>query len=95
MVSWNTYQKCADDVNRQQFKSESKSESKSDSKSDSKFVSKSKSKSKFMNLFDEVKAMNKKPVGPTKGEWWFLAWGLVIGATLMGSMLTLMQVIGG
>lgn len=85
MVSWNTYQKCADDVNRQQFKSESKSESES----------KSKSKSKFMNLFDEVKAMNKKPVGPTKGEWWFLAWGLVIGATLMGSMLTLMQVIGG
>lgn len=83
MVSWNTYQKCADDVNRQQFKSESKSDSKS------------KSKSKFMNLFDEVKAMNKKPVGPTKGEWWFLAWGLVIGATLMGSMLTLMQVIGG
>ena len=81
MVSWNTYQKCADDVNHQQFKSESKSESKS--------------KSKFMNLFDEVKAMNKKPVGPTKGEWWFLAWGLVIGATLMGSMLTLMQVIGG
>ena len=87
MVSWNTYQKCADDVNRQQFKSESESVSKS--------VSKSKSKSKFMNLFDEVKAMNKKPVGPTKGEWWFLAWGLVIGATLMGSMLTLMQVIGG
>lgn len=85
MVSWNTYQKCADDVNRQQFKSESKSESKS----------KSNSKSKFMNLFDEVKTMNKKPVGPTKGEWWFLAWGLVIGATLMGSMLTLMQVIGG
>lgn len=83
MVSWYTYQKCADDVNRQQFKSESKSESES------------KSKSKFMNLFDEVKAMNKKPVGPTKGEWWFLAWGLVIGATLMGSMLTLMQVIGG
>ena len=73
MVSWNTYQKCADDVNRQR----------------------SESKSKFMNLFDEVKAMNKKPVGPTKGEWWFLAWGLVIGATLMGSMLTLMQVIGG
>ena len=71
MVSWNTYQKCADDVNRQQ------------------------SKSKFIRLFDEVKAMNKKPVGPTKGEWWFLAWGLVIGATLMGSMLTLMQVIGG
>ena len=89
MVSWNTYQKCADDVNRQQFKSESKSESESESES------KSKSKSKFMNLFDEVKAMNKKPVGPTKGEWWFLAWGLVIGATLMGSMLTLMQVIGG
>ena len=83
MVSWNTYQKCADDVNRQQFKSESKSESES------------KSKSKFMNLFDEVKDMNKKPVGPTKGEWWFLAWGLVIGATLMGTMLTLMQVIGG
>ena len=83
MVSWNTYQKCADDVNRQQFKSESKSESNSNSKS------------KFMNLFDEVKAMNKKPAGPTKGEWWFLAWGLVIGATLMGSMLTLMQVIGG
>ena len=83
MVSWNTYQKCADDVNRQQFKSESKSESES------------KSKSKFMNLFDEVKDMNKKPVGPTKGGWWFLAWGLVIGATLMGSMLTLMQVIGG
>lgn len=75
MVSWNTYQKCADDVNRQQFKSESKS--------------------KFIHLFDEVKAMNKKPVGATKGEWWFLAWGLVIGATLMGSMLTLMQVIGG
>ena len=87
MVSWNTYQKCADDVNRQQFKSESKSDSKSESES--------KSKSKFMNLFDEVKAMNKKPVGPPKGEWWFLAWGLVIGATLMGSMLTLMQVIGG
>ena len=87
MVSWNTYQKCADDVNRQQSKSVSESDSKSDSKS--------KSKSKFMNLFDEVKAMNKKPVGPTKGEWWFLAWGLVIGATLMGSMLTLMQVIGG
>ena len=87
MVSWNTYQKCADDVNRQQFKSESKSESESESES--------KSKSKFMNLFDEVKTMNKKPVGPTKGEWWFLAWGLVIGATLMGSMLTLMQVIGG
>ena len=87
MVSWNTYQKCADDVNRQQFKSESESDSKSESES--------KSKSKFMNLFDEVKAMNKKPVGPTKGEWWFLAWGLVIGATLMGSMLTLMQVIGG
>ena len=87
MVSWNTYQKCADDVNRQQFKSESKSESESESNSES--------KSKFMNLFDEVKAMNKKPVGPTKGEWWFLAWGLVIGATLMGSMLTLMQVIGG
>ena len=85
MVSWNTYQKCADDVNRQQ--SESESESKS--------VSKSKSESKFMNFFDEVKAMNKKPVGPTKGEWWFLAWGLVIGATLMGSMLTLMQVLGG
>ena len=83
MVSWNTYQKCADDVTRQQFKSESKSESES------------KSKSKFMYLFDEVKDMNKKPVGPTKGEWWFLAWGLVIGATLMGSMLTLMQVIGG
>ena len=77
MVSWNTYQKCADDVNRQRSKS------------------KSNSKSKFMNLFDEVKDMNKKPVGPTKGEWWFLAWGLVIGATLMGSMLTLMQVIGG
>ena len=83
MVSWNTYQKCADDVNRQQSESDSKSDSKSESKS------------KFMNLFDEVKAMNKKPVGPTKGEWWFLAWGLVIGATLMGSMLTLMQVIGG
>lgn len=75
MVSWYTYQKCADDVIiRQQS---------------------TKSKSKFMRLFDEVKAMNKKPVGPTKGEWWFLAWGLVIGATLMGSMLTLMQVIGG
>ena len=87
MVSWNTYQKCADDVNRQQFKSESESDSKSESES--------KSKSKFIHLFDEVKAMNKKPVGPTKGEWWFLAWGLVIGATLMGSMLTLMQVIGG
>ena len=87
MVSWNTYQKCADDVTRQQFKSVSESDSKSDSKSES--------KSKFMNLFDEVKDMNKKPVGPTKGEWWFLAWGLVIGATLMGSMLTLMQVIGG
>ncbi len=85
MVSWNTYQKCADDVNGQQLKSESKSESES----------KSKSKSKFMSLFDEVKDMNKKPVGPTKGEWWFLAWGLVIGATLMGSMLTLMQVLGG
>ena len=85
MVSWNTYQKCADDVTRQQFKSESKSKSESESKS----------KSKFMKLFDEVKDMNKKPVGPTKGEWWFLAWGLVIGATLMGSMLTLMQVIGG
>ena len=85
MVSWNTYQKCADDVNRQRSESESKSDSKS----------KSNSKSKFMNLFDEVKTMNKKPVGPTKGEWWFLAWGLVIGATLMGSMLTLMQVIGG
>ena len=83
MVSWNTYQKCADDVNRQQSESEYKSDSKS------------KSKSKFMNLFDEVKDMNKKPVGPTKSEWWFLAWGLVIGATLMGSMLTLMQVIGG
>ena len=83
MVSWNTYQKCADDVNRQQSESDSKSDSKSNSKS------------KFMNLFDEVKAMNKKPVGPTKGEWWFLAWGLVIGATLMGSMLTLMQVLGG
>ena len=81
MVSWNTYQKCADDVTRQQ--------------SVSKSVSKSKSKSKFTNFFDEVKAMNKKPVGPTKGEWWFLAWGLVIGATLMGSMLTLMQVLGG
>lgn len=81
MVSWNTYQKCADDVNRQRSKSKSNSESNS--------------KSKFMNLFDEVKDMNKKPVGPTKGEWWFLAWGLVIGATLMGSMLTLMQVIGG
>lgn len=91
MVSWYTYQKCADDVNRQQFKSESESVSESDSKSESE----SKSKSKFMSLFDEVKAMNKKPVGPTKGEWWFLAWGLVIGATLMGSMLTLMQVIGG
>ena len=77
MVSWNTYQKCADDVNRQRSESNSNS------------------KSKFMNLFDEVKDMNKKPVGPTKGEWWFLAWGLVIGATLMGSMLTLMQVIGG
>lgn len=75
MVSWYTYQKCADDVNRQQ--------------------SESKSESKFIRLFDEVKAMNKKPVGPTKGEWWFLAWGLVIGATLMGSMLTLMQVLGG
>ena len=87
MVSWNTYQKCADDVNRQQSESVSESDSKSDSKS--------KSKSKFMNLFDEVKDMNKKPVGPTKGEWWFLAWGLVIGATLMGSMLALMQVIGG
>ncbi len=87
MVSWNTYQKCADDVNRQQSESVSESVSKS--------VSKSKSKSKFMNLFDEVKAMNKKPVGPTKGEWWFLAWGLVIGATLIGSMLTLMQVIVG
>lgn len=75
MVSWNTYQKCADDVIiRQQS---------------------TKSKSKFIRLFDEVKAMNKKPVGPTKGEWWFFAWGLVIGATLMGSMLTLMQVIGG
>ena len=81
MVSWNTYQKCADDVNRQQSESESKF--------------KSESKSKFIHLFDEVKAMNKKPVGPTKGEWWFLAWGLVIGATLMGTMLTLMQVIGG
>ena len=75
MVSWNTYQKCADNVNRQQSESESKS--------------------KFIHLFDGVKAMNKKPVGPTKGEWWFLAWGLVIGATLMGSMLTLMQVLGG
>ena len=51
MVSWNTYQKCADDVNRQQFKSESESDSKSESES--------KSKSKFMNLFDEVKDMNK------------------------------------
>lgn len=36
----------------------------------------------------EVGNMHKKP---SRDNWWFFAWGLSIGAVLMGSILTLMN----
>ena len=30
---------------------------------------------------------------PDPSRWWFFGWGLALGATLMGSILTIMQVV--
>lgn len=37
------------------------------------------------------KSMNKMKK-PDSNNWWFFGWGLALGATLMGSILTIMQV---
>ena len=37
------------------------------------------------------KSMNKMKK-PDSNHWWFFGWGLALGATLMGSILTIMQV---
>ena len=37
------------------------------------------------------KSMNKMKK-PDSDNWWFFGWGLALGATLMGSILTIMQV---
>lgn len=38
------------------------------------------------------KSMNKMKK-PDSNHWWFFGWGLALGATLMGSILTIMQVV--
>ena len=38
------------------------------------------------------KSMNKMKK-PDSNNWWFFGWGLALGATLMGSILTIMQVV--
>ena len=38
------------------------------------------------------KSMNKMKK-PVSNNWWFFGWGLALGATLMGSILTIMQVV--
>ena len=38
------------------------------------------------------KSMNKMKK-PDFNNWWFFGWGLALGATLMGSILTIMQVV--
>ena len=37
------------------------------------------------------KSMNKMKK-PDSDNWWFFGWGMALGATLMGSILTIMQV---
>lgn len=37
------------------------------------------------------KSMNKMKK-PDSDNWWFFGWGMVLGATLMGSILTVMQI---
>ena len=37
------------------------------------------------------KSMNKMKK-PDSNNWWFFGWGMALGATLMGSILTIMQV---
>lgn len=37
------------------------------------------------------KSMNKMKK-PDSNNWWFFGWGLALGATLMGSILTVMQI---
>ena len=37
------------------------------------------------------KSMNKMKK-PDSNNWWFFGWGMVLGATLMGSILTIMQI---
>lgn len=38
------------------------------------------------------KSMNKMKK-PDSDNWWFFGWGMVLGATLMGSILTIMQIV--
>ena len=38
------------------------------------------------------KSMNKMKK-PDSNNWWFFGWGMALGATLMGSILTIMQVV--
>ncbi len=38
------------------------------------------------------KSMNKMKK-PGSNNWWFFGWGMALGATLMGSILTIMQVV--
>lgn len=37
------------------------------------------------------KSMNKMKK-PDSNNWWFFGWGMALGATLMGSILTVMQI---
>lgn len=37
------------------------------------------------------KSMNKMKK-PDSNNWWFFGWGMALGATLMGSILTIMQI---
>ena len=38
------------------------------------------------------KSMNKMKK-PDSNNWWFFGWGMALGAILMGSILTIMQVV--
>ena len=51
-------------------------------------------KQAYNQMYKQIveKSMNKMKK-PDSNRWWFFGWGLALGATLMGSILTIMQVV--
>ena len=51
-------------------------------------------KQAYNQMYKQIveKSMNKMKK-PDSNHWWFFGWGLALGATLMGSILTIMQVV--
>ena len=50
-------------------------------------------KQAYNQTYEQIveKSMNKMKK-PDSNNWWFFGWGMALGATLMGSILTVMQI---